>query len=169
MGSPPPERALVERNECPMPMRVGHFSYTPLMSIFRSLTSDKSASGAAGWALCALRVGLGLSLLLGHGWPKLMNFSPRMSTFSDPLGVGSPASLALAVFAEVVCAALVTVGLFTRLAAVPVAVTMAVIVFVVDGGQILGDGELAFVYGVGYLALVIGGGGNAALGRMLRR
>ena len=53
----------------------------------------------AGWGLCWLRVSTGLMMLLAHGWPKLANFSTLAKVFPDPLGVGSTASLLLAVFA----------------------------------------------------------------------
>jgi putative oxidoreductase len=138
------------------------------MSILRAITSDKSPSGAAGWGLAVLRIGLGLGMILGHGWPKLMAFSDRAAKFADPLGLGSPLSLALIVFAEVFCAGLIVLGVFTRLATIPLIFGMGVVVFLVQNGDILGKGELAAVYGVGFIALLIGGGGNLSLGRMLR-
>jgi putative oxidoreductase len=138
------------------------------MAIFRAIASDKSSSGPAGWALAVLRVSLGLGMLLGHGWPKLMRFSELAGKFADPLKLGAPLSLALIVFAEVFCAALVVLGIFTRLASLAVVFGMGVVVFVINHGDALGKGELAAVYGVGFLALVIGGGGNFSLGRVLR-
>jgi putative oxidoreductase len=139
-----------------------------MKKLLHTLASESSASGSVGWALTVLRIGLGLGMFLGHGWPKLVNFSERAAVFPDPLGVGSPLSLALIVFAEVFCAGLVMLGVFTRLASIPLILGMGVIVFIVDGGQILGDGELAAVYGLGFLALAIGGGGHLSLGRLLR-
>lgn len=138
------------------------------MRILRSLASDSSSSGAAGWGLAVLRVGLGLGMLLGHGWPKLMTFSERAGKFADPLGLGSPLSLALIVFAEVFCAGLVVLGVFTRLASIPILFGMAVVVFVINHGDVFGKGELAAVYAIGFLVLLIGGGGNLSLGRMIR-
>jgi putative oxidoreductase len=139
------------------------------MSKLLSFAQGPRVAGPAGWALALVRVGFGLGMLLGHGLPKLMEFSARSATFSDPLGVGSLASLSLAVFAEVFCAALVILGLFTRAAAIPVAITMATVVFIVKGGDVLGGGELAALYGLGYLALVIGGGGRFSLGNLIKR
>jgi putative oxidoreductase len=138
------------------------------MPILRALASDKSSSGSAGWALTILRLGLGLGMLLGHGLPKLMSFSERAGTFSDPLGIGAPLSLALIVFAEVFCASLVVLGVFTRLAALPLIFGMGVVVFVINHGAILGKAELAALYALGFIALLIGGGGNLSLGRMVR-
>ena len=39
-------------------------------------------------------------MLYAHGWPKLASFSEKSGGFPDPLGIGSPASLTLAVFAD---------------------------------------------------------------------
>ena len=54
-------------------------------------------------AILMLRIALGVQMLLGHGWGKLMSFSEKAATFPDPLGVGHTTSMALAVFGEVVC------------------------------------------------------------------
>ena len=117
--------------------------------------------------LLVLRLVLGLSMLILHGWPKLMGFSEKSGGFPDPFGIGSPASLGLAVFAEVLCAALLVVGFLTRFAALSLTITMAVAFFVVHGSKLSGDGngELAFVYMIGYLAVLLAGGGKFAFER----
>ena len=71
--------------------------------------------------------------MLSHGIPKLMNWGSLSDTFPDPFGVGSALSLALAIFAEVGCSALLVVGLFTRLATVPLIVTMLVAALLIHG------------------------------------
>ena len=116
-------------------------------------------------AILLLRVALGTQMLLGHGWPKLMTFSEKAATFPDPLGVGHTTSMALAVFGEVVCSALLVVGAFTRLAALSGAVTMSVAFFLVHGGKLMGEGngEMAFLYLVGFAAIFLTGPGCFAL------
>lgn len=116
-------------------------------------------------ALLVLRVWLGLSMLALHGWSKLAGFSEMAGGFPDPLGVGSTTSLALAVFGEVLCAALLVLGLFTRLSAAVLAVTMGTAFFLVHQAALTGtnSGELSFVYLAGYVALLIAGGGRYAL------
>ena len=116
-------------------------------------------------ALLVLRVALGAQLLVGHGWGKLMSYSEKAATFEDPLGVGNTTSMALAVFGEVVCSALLILGAFTRLAALGCAVTMSVAFFLVHGGKLSGanSGEMAFLYLVGFVAVLIAGPGRFAL------
>lgn len=120
-------------------------------------------------ALLLLRVWLGLTLLLNHGWGKLATFGANVDRFADPLGVGRPVSLALAVFAEVICAVLVALGLATRLAALVLVVLMAVAFFMVHQGVLSGpaSGELAFIYLAGWLALLIAGGGRYSVDHAL--
>ncbi len=108
--------------------------------------------------LFVLRVGVGATML-SHGLPKLMGFSEKISTFSDPLGLGPAASLILAIFSEVICSIFLILGLKTRLAAVPLLMTMLVAFFIVHGMDPWGRKELAAMYGLSYLTLILGGGG----------
>lgn len=101
-----------------------------------------------------------------HGWPKLMAFGERMDSFADPFGLGSAFSLVLIVFAEVVCAALVLLGLWTRAALVPLIIGMAVIVFMVKGDAAFSEKELALVYLFAFLALLFTGAGRYAIDRV---
>lgn len=112
--------------------------------------------------LLVLRVSLGFSMLILHGWGKFANFSEKAPAFLPVFGLPSTVSLALAVFAEVVCSVLLILGLFTRFAALNLAATMAVAFFIVHGGAFSGEnsGELAFVYLTGYMALLFTGGGK---------
>lgn len=116
-------------------------------------------------ALLVLRVWVGGSMLLLHGWPKLVAWGEKAATFPDPLGVGSEASYALAVLGEAVGSVLLIFGLFTRLGALLGGVTMAVAFFIAHGGQLTGpgNGETAFLYLGAYVTLFLAGGGFYAV------
>ena len=83
-------------------------------------------------------------------------------TFPAILPGGSEVNFWAVVFAEVVCAGLIVIGLFTRLAAIPLAITMGVAFFMIHGRVVYGEGggELALIYGAAYLALVFTGPGG---------
>ncbi len=117
---------------------------------------------SANLALLALRVWLGLSMLLLHGWAKVMNFSTLAGQFPDPFELGQKATLILAIFSEVACSALLVIGLFTRLAALAGAAAMGIAFFLVHNSQLAGQhsGELAFIYLAGFVALFLAGGGR---------
>jgi putative oxidoreductase len=113
-------------------------------------------------ALLLLRVWHGASLLLLHGWGKLTGFSSLAERFADPFGIGRTPSLALAVFGEVVCAAFLVVGLFTRVAALGAGGVMLTAFLFAHDGRLTGrgNGEMAFIFLGVYLALFIAGGGR---------
>lgn len=116
--------------------------------------------------LLVLRLWLGLSLLLLHGWSKLTGFAQMSDKFPDPLGVGSTVSLALTVFAEVACAILIVPGLFTRAAALVQVILMSVAFFIVHKASLAhgpGSGELAFIYLAGFVTLLVAGAGRFSL------
>lgn len=119
--------------------------------------------------LLVLRVGAGLMMLVGHGWGKLAGFGTLSQKFPDPLGITSPVSLALAIFGELVCSALIVLGVYTRLAAVPALATMAVAAGIHHAGDPWADKELAVLFGLVFLVLVIAGGGRYTLDRMWHR
>lgn len=114
--------------------------------------------------LLLLRLTLGLSMLILHGWPKLQGFSKISGSFNDPLGVGPQISLALTVFAEVGCSALLIVGFLTRFASLTLAICLGVAFFLVHGGVFGGEqgGEKAFLYLAGYLTILFAGSGKYA-------
>ncbi|MFO0681698.1 MAG: DoxX family protein [Sandaracinus sp.] len=117
-------------------------------------------------ALALLRVALA-ALMLRHGIPKLLEFDARAAGFPDPLGVGHTTSLVLAIFGEVFCSLLLIPGVLVRLAAVPFCTTMAVAFFLVHAQDAFDDKELAFLYLVGGIVVLVGGGGRFSVDHWL--
>jgi putative oxidoreductase len=117
--------------------------------------------------LLVLRVGVGAMMAAGHGWDKLLTFGARSGSFPDPLGVGSELSLALAVFAELLCSIFLVLGLATRFAAVPVLITMLTAAFFIHGDDPWAKKELALLYAVPFLTLLLAGGGRYSVDALL--
>lgn len=117
--------------------------------------------------LLILRVSLGVSMLVLHGYDKLMNFSTKAEKFPALFGLPSNVNLGLAVFAEFFCSILLILGFLTRFAALMLGVTMAVAFFMAHKGALSGpgSGELAMVYLVGYVALLFTGAGRYSVDR----
>lgn len=113
-------------------------------------------------ALLLLRIWLGLSMLSLHGWGKLVGFSEKSGKFMNFFGLGPKASMALAIFGEFLGSILLILGLFTRFAALTLAITMTVAFTLMHKGILKGpgSGELAFIYLAGFLAILIAGGGR---------
>ncbi|PSW18526.1 DoxX family protein [Photobacterium sanctipauli] len=112
--------------------------------------------------LLLLRLAIG-GAMLTHGVGKIMNFSELAPTFIDPLGIGSTPSLVLAMLAEVIGSIALLLGAMTRLSALVLLFTMGVAVYAI--GMIKGWAgvELAFIYSLVYLTLLIQGGGRFSL------
>lgn len=111
---------------------------------FSNSTVDPMASAG----LLALRIGIGSMMLGLHGWQKYQNFAQMKDSFPVPkiallsTWMNSTTSLVCTIFAEVVCSALIVVGIATRPAAAVLAFTMTMAAFVILGEQELGLKEL---------------------------
>lgn len=118
-------------------------------------------------ALLLLRLASGGIMAYSHGWGKLQGILEGDLGFADPIGIGEVPSLFLTVFAEFVCGILVALGLFTRLALVPLAFTMAVAVFVVHADDPFSKQEFGLLFLVPYVALLLLGPGKLSLDKMM--
>lgn len=113
--------------------------------------------------LLVLRVGFALPMLVYHGWGKWVNFGERAPEFFDPLGLGPTTSLALAIFAEVICALLLIVGFATRLAAAAVVANFAVILFIVQQGKTFDELELPLLFWICAIVVALTGPGRLSV------
>ncbi|HEY2726864.1 MAG TPA: DoxX family protein, partial [Parafilimonas sp.] len=86
----------------------------------KKILSIKYSAAAFNFSMLFLRVVFGVMLIAKHGYEKLQNFSGMQTKFYNFLGLGSKATLILAIFAEVLCALFVVLGLFTRFAVIPI-------------------------------------------------
>lgn len=126
-------------------------------------------SSSVDLGLLIFRCFFGITMLLAHGLPKLQRFTEIQNTFPDPLGIGSPTSLAMALFAEFICAFGVAAGVFFRLALIPLVITMFVAAFVIHGQDPFQKQELALTYLAAYVGLLFSGPGRYALDSLSRR
>ncbi|MFK7991402.1 MAG: DoxX family protein, partial [Sandaracinaceae bacterium] len=84
-------------------------------------------------------------------------------------GVGCTASLTRAGFGEAVCSVSIILGLATRLSALPFLITMLVAAFIVHGDDPWARKELALVYAVPALTLLLTGPGRLSVDAWLGR
>lgn len=135
--------------------------------MFKQLLFPSKPDGMAVSAiLLIVRIVFGL-LLMNHGIDKWSNYQELSAVFPDPLGVGSPLSLGLAIFGELVCSMAFIIGFLYRLAMIPMIFTMAVAFFVIHGNDPFSTKELAFVYLVVFVLMYIIGPGKFAVDRWI--
>jgi putative oxidoreductase len=118
--------------------------------------------------LLALRILTSWFMIYGHGLPKWGRFtSGNEIQFADPFGLGPASSLALAIFAEIGCSVLIIIGLGTRWACLPLIITMLVAAFYANAGEPFGKKELALVYLLNYVTLLVFGSGKYSLDHVI--
>jgi putative oxidoreductase len=120
-------------------------------------------------ALLVARVAVA-ALMLTHGLPKLAQFfQAGPVSFVPFMGLSPAISLALAVFAEVVCSLFLLAGLATRLSVIPLAFTMFVAAFFIHQADPFAKKELAIMYLVTYVVLFFAGSGKFSVDYLLQR
>ena len=129
--------------------------------------TTRYSAAAFSFATFILRLGLGLVMLVGHGNDKLQHFSKYSGVFTDPFHLGSATSLSLDIFAEFFCSCLILLGLFTRLACIPLILAMAVALFYVHHGAAFGSGERAALFLTGFISLLFLGPGKMSVDGMI--
>lgn len=139
------------------------------MRMFQKLVSPaRWSADATDYASLILRLTLGL-LMLNHGYPKLMKLMSGNMQFADPIGIGEPASLVLTVFAEFVCSLLILVGLWTRLALMPLIITMVVAVGIIHINDGMDKQEHGLMFLLPYIALFFLGSGKFSIDAFLKK
>ena len=120
-------------------------------------------------ALLIIRLGAG-GMMLTHGIPKIGRFFGEGPVkFADPFGFGPEISLGMAIFAEVICTFLVMIGFKTRLATIPIILTMLTAAFYAHWNDPFGKKELPLLYICVFLGVLAFGAGKYAIDNVLKK
>lgn len=120
-------------------------------------------------ALLILRAGVSI-LMMTHGYPKCEKlFAGGEIEFYDFMGLGPKISLMLTVVGELLAPILLVFGFFTRWAAIPAVITMAVAALMVHAGDPFGDKEHSLLYLCCFLTILIAGPGKYSLDKVMKR
>lgn len=135
----------------------------------KNLFSTKVNLKLLDFILLLIRIAVA-AFMLTHGYPKLMKLlAGGEIQFADPFGLGMTFSLVLAVFAEFFCSILVGFGIGTRLATIPLIITMSVAAFIAHGADPFGKKELALLYIVIFIFLLFTGSGKFSVDYLISR
>ncbi|MGA7156346.1 MAG: DoxX family protein [Acidobacteriaceae bacterium] len=122
--------------------------------------------------LLALRLTVGITLLLKHGLEKVEHFSAMAAHFPNPLHLGAAPSLVIALIGDFVCSILIVFGLATRWAAawafLNIFVAWAFVHHFVFFGRAADHGELIVLYLAAMLTLFLTGPGRYSVDATLR-
>jgi len=135
----------------------------------RRLFNTNFSNEGVHFMLLVLRVSIAAFMMV-HGYQKLQGIlAGGEIQFGDPIGVGAPLSLYLTVFAEFFCSILLLLGLATRLALIPLIITMLVAVLIVHAPDGFDKKELGLHFLAVYLFLLVSGPGKYSLDRVIVR
>lgn len=115
--------------------------------------------------LLFLRVAGSFMLFYVHGLPKLLHYGHELRVIEDPFGLGPALSLWAAILAEAVCPLLIALGLFARLACVPVIGVLLVAMLAVHPDWSIAEGQFGWLLLVIFTAIALCGPGRWRLGR----
>ena len=110
------------------------------------------------------------AMMITHGWPKLLKLLEGGEIkFGDPIGLGPAFSLILVVGAEFFCSIFIAIGLGTRLASIPLMITMFVAAFISHGPDPFRQKEMALLYLLFYITLLVIGSRKYSIDYLLTR
>jgi putative oxidoreductase len=108
-------------------------------------------------------------LFVYHGYTKLMAYDQILPIFGDIIGIGSKLSLNLVIFAELVCGFLVAVGFLTRLAVIPILITMIVVCFIAHAKDPFQVKELPLFFLAMCIPVFIAGSGRLSVDGLIQK
>jgi len=118
------------------------------------------------YGLLFMRVAAAALLMYVHGLPKLLHWGTELQKIEDPFGLGPTFSLAFAVFAEVFCPILLILGVYARLACLPVLGVLAVALGVVHLEWTIEEGQFAWLLAILFAGLALTGPGPLVVGAL---
>jgi putative oxidoreductase len=136
------------------------------MQASKYLYTDASVSQRAAClnaGLLFLRVSTAFMLFYVHGLPKVLHYSEELAKIEDPFGLGPHISLLAAIFAEVVCPIFLVLGLFTRLATLPVLAVLLIAMLVVHREWSIAEGQFGWLLLICTITIALCGPGEWAL------
>jgi putative oxidoreductase len=134
----------------------------------KKLLSISYTNWAFNIAMLFLRAGAG-ALIIPHGYDKLIHFSEKKESFMNFMGIGSPLSFSLVIFAEFFCGMFIALGLFTRLAAIPLVIAMSVVVFKANHGDVFGKGAEGALFLSCFIAILLCGPGKVSADGLINK
>lgn len=132
----------------------------------KKLFSSKYSAGSVNVGMLVLRLGLGI-LMISHGYQKITHFSATAQHMPNLLGLGGTVNASLIIFAEFFCSLFLILGLFTRLACIPLIIAMTVALFKAHNWDFFGQGQLATVFLVGFITTLFIGPGKISVDGMI--
>jgi putative oxidoreductase len=115
------------------------------------------------FGLLFFRVAVSLELLIAHGLKKIGIGVAIAETVPNPLGLPDFFNQAFAIVANIIMPLFITVGLFTKIATLPILSITLTGYFIVHFNDPIAVKDVPFMYSVSFLFLTIVGPGKYSL------
>ncbi|NDL65133.1 DoxX family protein [Acerihabitans arboris] len=113
--------------------------------------------------LLFLRLAGCFMLLYVHGAPKVLHYADELARIEDPFGLGASLSLWAAIFAEVVCPVFILLGVFTRMACLPIVVVLLIAMVAVHPDWSVAEGQFGWLLLIIFTTIALAGPGRLSL------
>lgn len=110
-----------------------------------------------------LRFGFSFMLIALHGVPKVQNLLSDEPQFANVFGMGVLLSLIVATIFETIFPLLIILGYKTRLAALPIIITMLVAIFDYHGNDSFAMREKPILFLIGFVSIALIGAGKYSI------
>jgi len=132
----------------------------------KKLFSSKYSPRGINTAMFILRVSFGI-LMFYHGFQKITHFETTSQHMPNLMGMGITVNTSLIIFAEFFCSLLIILGLFTRLACVPIIIGMGVAVYKAHEMDVFAQGQLAALFLIGFIVILLIGPGKVSVDQLI--
>lgn len=132
----------------------------------KKLFTTKYTAGAVNAGMFILRIALGI-LMFHHGFQKITHFNETAQHIPNLMGMGKTINTSLIIFAEFFCSLFLILGLFTRLACIPIIIAMSVNLYKTADLDFFGKGETPSLFLTGLIVIILIGPGKISVDGMI--
>ncbi|WP_298545804.1 DoxX family protein [uncultured Aquimarina sp.] len=139
------------------------------MKLIKAILNTSISQATLDWVLLGYRIAISLSILSIHGAKKIIHFEEEIIHIPDPFHMGGYVATIIAIFANVVCAIFIAMGLFTRffaLGALSIPLIGLLVVHINDPWAIK---DVPLMYSIAFLIILILGPGRHSLDRIVSK
>jgi len=140
-----------------------------ITSFFKDSISVNTSETRLATGLLFLRFFGALALLRTHGLPKALDIKSTMEHIPDPIGMGATFATYYAIFANVLCALFIMVGLGTRWAALAILSITLSGLFLVHAADPAKVQDTPLIYSIVFITLAILGSGKFSVDALLQK
>jgi|GEM_PF-7136 len=114
-------------------------------------------------ALLFIRVAVSMSMIIVHGFKKVIDIHGTIEHIPDPLGIGNTASAIISIIANIVAPVFVILGYKARLATIPTLGVTLTGLILVHWGDPLAVRDVPYLYSIVFLFILLAGPGKYSI------